>query len=358
VKLTVYFRPGIATALVGSVAALLWIAACLSGGTVGGILGALALFYSALTAISVHALWRCHVIERAARWDTPERLLILAPHEDDCVIAAGGIGACNLRLGGTVHIVYLVRDEYLPEVRIAEARAAWQEAGLDAAHIQTLDLLPKLRSRDPQKLRAAAKILRAIIDDIAPTVVIMPLFEGGHIQHDMTAGLVGTIWTPQDRFALYEAPEYGPYVSLNNTPHRVVTLCTRWLLGLISYSGPPDGIDEREILAFELDPADLARKRRMLAAFTSQNAPSLVATYGYPDRLVRWDPSRRRRYPYDFQKSYLRLSLAAGRLLPGRWAARLSGIRGGAIGREDAVTDWDTEWTLEEAPDTARDSPS
>jgi LmbE family N-acetylglucosaminyl deacetylase len=351
VKLTIYGRPGIVVALLAAVAALLWAIASRSGGTVGGVAGAVALFYSALAAISAYAVWRCRVLDRAARWDTPERLLILAPHEDDCVIAAGGIGARNLRLGGTVHIAYLVLDEQpgMPVIRAAEARAAWREAGLDATNIRSLDLLPRLHSRDPYKLRSAAATLRTIIDEVEPTALIMPMFEGGHIHHDMTAALVGTIWTLRDRFAIYEAPEYGPYVSLNNTPHRVVSLCARWLLGVISYNGPADGIDNRTILQFELDASDLACKRRMLAAFASQNAPSLVATYGYPDRLVRWDPICRRRHPYDFRKSYLRLSLAARRVLPAGWAARLFGIRGGAIGREDAVTDWDAEWTFSTA---------
>jgi len=77
-----------------------------------------------------------------------------------------------------------------------------------------------------------------------------------------------------------------------NTPHRVMTLCARWLLGLVSYRGPSDGIDGRRLLVFRLDPTDLDCKRRMLGAFISQNAPSLVESYGYADRLARWDPSR------------------------------------------------------------------
>ncbi len=347
-KFTIYSRPGIVAALLAIAAAILWFVACLSGGPIGGVIALGALFYSMLTAVAAYSVWRCYVLDRPARWDTPERLLILAPHEDDCVISAGGLGARNLRLGGTVRIVYLVPDELpgMAEIRGAEARAAWREAGLDPANTQFLDLLPKLRAPDPHKLRSAAVALRGLIDEFAPTALIMPMFEGGHIQHDMTAALMGTIWTPQDRFPIYEAPEYGPYVSLNNTPHRVVSLCARWLLGLLSYSGPSDGIDDRKVLVFALDPADLACKRRMLAAFKSQNAPSLVATFGYPDRLVRWDPERRRRYPYNFARSYLRLSLAAQRVLPGRLAARLFGIRGGAIGREDAVTDWEAEWAI------------
>jgi LmbE family N-acetylglucosaminyl deacetylase len=318
--------------------------------------GAIALFYSMLFVVSAYALWRCRALEEVATWDAPQRLLILAPHEDDCVIAAGGIGARNRRLGGAVRIVYLVPDEQpgMAERRHAEAQAAWQEAGLDAGDLSFLDLLPRLRQRDPAKLRAAAVTLREIIDEFKPSVLIMPMFEGGHVQHDMTAALVGTILTPEDRFEVFEAPEYGPYTSLNNTPHRVMTLCARWLLGLVSYRGPSDGIDGRRLMKFRLDAADLACKRRMLGAFISQNAPSLVETYSYPDRLARWDPTRLRRYPYDFRVSYLRLSLMARRLMPARIASRLFGVQGGAIGREDGVTDWDREWALDDVDGVKR----
>lgn len=349
-KLSIRFRPWVVVVLLGTVATALWSAGSALAGVPGLLVLALAIFYSVLFVVSAYAWWRCHALETPATWDAPQRLLILAPHEDDCVIAAGGIGARNQRLGGAVRIVYLVPDEQpgMAQRRHAEACAAWREAGVDKGELRFLDLLPRLRQRDPSKLRLAAGTLRSVIDEFKPTVLVMPMFEGGHIQHDMTAALVGTILTPEDRFEVFEAPEYGPYVSLNNTPHRVMSLCARWLLGLVSYSGPSDGIDGRRLLKFGLDSADLDCKRRMLGAFASQNAPSLVATYAYPDRLARWDPSRRRRHPYDFRVSYLRLSLVARRLMPARIASRLFGVQPGAIGREDDVTDWDREWALDD----------
>ena len=355
-KVTISFRPALVVVLLGSAAVALWSAGLALSGSPAWLVRAVALFYSTLFAVSAYAWWRCHALEEPGAWDAPQRLLILVPHEDDCVIVAGGIGARNGRLAGAVRIVYLVPDEQpgMAIRRRAEACAAWQEAGLDGGELRFLDLLPRLRQRDPAKLRAAAGVLRSIIDEFGPTVLVMPMFEGGHIQHDMTAALVGRIVTPQDRFEVFEAPEYGPYISLNNTPHRVLTLCARWLLGVVSYRGPPDGIDERRLLKFRLDAADLDCKRRMLGAFVSQNAPSLVASYAYPDRLARWDPSRRRRHPYDFRVSYLRLSLLARRIVPARIAARLFGVQGGAIGREDAVTDWDREWMADDPAGAGR----
>jgi LmbE family N-acetylglucosaminyl deacetylase len=274
-------------------------------------------------------------------------LLILAPHEDDCVISAGGIALHNRQLGGVLRIVYLAPDETpgLPDIRAAEAQSAWAGAGFSASDLRHEALLPPLGQQQPEKLRTAAPALRSIIDTFKPTTIVVPMFEGGHIHHDMLAALLATIVTTDDRFEVYEAPEYSPYVSLNNTPHRVIALCARWLLGLVSYCGPPDGVDGRPIDKFRLSPEDLETKRQMLACFVSQNAPSLVATRCYPDRLVRMNFDRSWTQPFDFKYSYLRLALAVHRVLP-RWIARgLFPGATGTIGRDGALTDWRREWS-------------
>jgi len=129
--------------LLAGVAGVLWAASLALTGPAAVLVSAIALFYSMLFVVSAYALWRCHALEEPATWNVPRRLLILAPHEDDCVIAAGGIGARNRRLGGATRIVYLVPDEQpgMAERRRDEARAAWQEAGLDAGELRFLDLL-------------------------------------------------------------------------------------------------------------------------------------------------------------------------------------------------------------------------
>jgi LmbE family N-acetylglucosaminyl deacetylase len=344
-KLKVYFHPAPIVVALITVAGLFWLASL----TVAGArwLLILAFFYTALSSISIWSLIRIAWIERPRQWARPARLLILAPHEDDCVIAAGGIGVRNGRLGGATRVVYLAPDETpgLPEIRAAEARAAWAYAGLADSEIQHAALLPPLRSRDPVKLREAAAALRAIVHDFKPTTIIVPMFEGGHIHHDMLAALLGLIVIPEDSFEVFEAPEYSPYVSIINTPHRTIALCARWLLGLVSYYGPPDGIDGRPIECFQLAPEELDIKRRMLACFASQNAPSLVETRAYPDRLVRMKFDRDWRQPFDFARSYLRLSLAARRLLPRAIATGLLPGATGTIGRDGTITDWQREWS-------------
>src|SRR5512135_2469650 len=128
-KLRLYFRPGVVVWLLAGLAALVdWLAWSASLWLVP-----FALFYSMLFAVAAWAWWRTRMLERWMAWPGPERLLVLAPHEDDCVIGAGGIGAAIRRLGGRVRIVYLAPDESpgIAEVRSHEARAAWREAGVD-----------------------------------------------------------------------------------------------------------------------------------------------------------------------------------------------------------------------------------
>ena len=348
-KLKVYFKPSIPVGLLGIAALLFWIVFALVGsGIAGAAAFLLALFYTALFAIGALALLRLATLERWRIWRGPARLLIFAPHEDDCVISAGGVGALNARIGGTTRIVYLAPDEApgMAERRAAEAREAWRVAGVVGDDVRHLDLLPPLRQRDPQKLRAAAGKLRSVIDEFQPTVVVVPMFEGGHVHHDMLAALIGTILTDDDRFEVFEAPEYSPYASLWYTPHRVIALSSRWLFGLVSYYAPPDGIDGRPVYKYRLDAADLEHKRRMLAAFASQNAPSLMATRSYPDRLVAFDRHATRRMPFDFRWSYLRFALAARRALPPRLVDHLLPVQLGTIGRECNLTDWSEEWTM------------
>jgi LmbE family N-acetylglucosaminyl deacetylase len=344
-KLRIDFRPSIVVALLAVAAFLFWLATCVPRAF--WIALPFALFYSVLLALAALALLRIRMIERWMDWNQPGRLLILAPHEDDCVISAGGLGLRNSRLGGVTRVVYLARDEApaLPEQREAEARTAWTIAGLGEADLRFVDLMPPLESRDPRKLHAAAAALRGIIDEFQPTAIVMPAFEGGHIHHDMVAALINRLVTPADRFAVFEAPEYSPYVSLLNTPHRILALTARWLFGLVAYNGPPDGVDGRPILKLRLSPQELAGKRRMLAAFVSQNAPSLVATRSYPDRLIANASGHRRRRPFDFDRSYLRFVLALRRRLPARLVDRMMPVQLGTIGRMGTITDWDSEWS-------------
>ena len=146
-KLKVYFKPAIPVGLLAAAACLFWVAFVILGsGVIALAAFALALFYTTLAAMSILALLRLAVLERWQDWQGPARLLILAPHEDDCVISAGGVGAQNSRIGGTTRIVYLAPDEApgMAERRAGEAREAWRVAGVIGDDVRHVDLLPPL----------------------------------------------------------------------------------------------------------------------------------------------------------------------------------------------------------------------
>ena len=340
-KIEVYFTP-IPVVLALAAAALLgWLATGLAGGMWRWPAAAGAIAFTALTILAVCALVRARSLERSLDWDRPERLLILAPHQDDCVICAGGLGIRNIKLGGETHIVYLVQDDQpgMAPLRRAEVEAAWSLAGLPADRLHHLDLLPPVYVCDPARSRSAGDAIGRILDEIKPTVVIMPMFEGGHVHHDTTNRLTSAALAKIPAVRLYEAPAYSPFVSLRWTPHKIVALCGRWLFGLISYYGPPDGVDGRPIHTLRMTADEIALKRRMLAAFATQNAASLASACAYPDRLVdaRRGPFPAR--PFALRGSYLSCALALERYLPAGLVALLLPGRRGTVGREPAITD-------------------
>jgi LmbE family N-acetylglucosaminyl deacetylase len=304
----------------------------------GGIL--LGILFLTLSFVALLALTRLRKLEKWVDWNSPERLLVIAPHQDDCVICAGGLGIRNAHLGGVTHIVYLVQDldRNTADKRRNEVISAWGLAGITEASLEHHNLLPALYEHNPSRLAGAATELAKIINGFNPTVIVMPLFEGGHIHHDLTNYLVSQFLSPSTDVRVLEAPEYSPFVSLKLTPHRIIALCVRWLFGVVAYYGPPDGIDGRVILKLRLTQDELELKRSMLARFESQNGPSLAATRCYPDRFVPWAPSMRKNVPFDFHSSYLHFVLRLSRAISRRWAIMLFPVQMGTIGKEPGIT--------------------
>lgn len=303
------------------------------------------MFYSALFGLAGYALLRCRAIESWVEWSRPERLLILAPHQDDCVICAGGIGLRNAKLGGETFIAYFVQDQApgMATRRAEEAEQAWSLAGVPAGHLRQLDLLPPLYSRRPELLPALVQAIAHLIDEVRPTVVIMPMFEGGHIHHDILNQLALLVLADRPSIRIYESPEYGPFVSFKRTPHRVIAQCCRWLFGLCSYYGPPDGIDDRSIGKVRLNDQELMLKRRMLAAFASQNGASLARASAYPDRIVEFQLRPYRPRPFEPKGSYLSFVLFLEQWLPRTLVQRIFPGQRGTIGREPDITNLDVE---------------
>jgi LmbE family N-acetylglucosaminyl deacetylase len=344
-------RPWVALLfLIGAAVALFLLAPAISG--VGGILACGAgLFYACLSALTLHSCYRIARNERPLAWDDAERLLIIAPHQDDCVIAAGGIGLRNVALGGETRIVYLyqVQDVATAQCRSEEAKSAWRIAGLEAVHLLHLDLLPPITERNPKRLYHCQEALASIIESFRPTAIVLPMFEGGHVHHDVVNHLLTSIITPSHKIKMYEAPEYSPFVSLTRTPHKIIALCTRWLR-FVGYYGPPDCVDDPIILVAALSKLELRKKLQMLSVFASQNPAALIRYHGHPDRFHLWQPRPYRARPFDVEHWLFVLIQKFNNASAARLARKLIPNQSGTIGREPHVTDLDLEFGLAPSP--------
>ncbi len=142
-KLRIYFRPAVVVLLLGLVAALLWFAVCSFGLLAASIAEPLAILYTLLFALCAWALWRIHVLERWAHWDKPERLLILAPHEDELRdFRRRHRGAQRPIWWRHAHCLFSTPTKHLawPSDALRRAAVAWSVVGLEKGDLQHLDL--------------------------------------------------------------------------------------------------------------------------------------------------------------------------------------------------------------------------
>lgn len=234
-----------------------------------------------------------------------ERLLILAPHQDDCVISAGGLALQTIKHGGRVKVVYLTQDEAeQKDIRQKECMNSWRLAGVPAADLIQLNILPGLFEQNSRKIDATAERLQAIVDDYQPTTVVFPLFEGGHRHHDISHHIATRLLHFHYSVVLLEAPMYNLYYSIKNTPHKLLKLLTRlFSLGFAKYHNPKEGVDGRPIFELKMTKAEKLTKQQMLRAFKSQGGASLATAFGHNDRFYRYTPMPFKAQAFDYDNN-------------------------------------------------------
>ena len=180
------------------------------------------------------------------------RILVLAPHPDDEVVACG-IAALRARAaGGRVFVLYLTTGVpgdaggYAARVerRRAETAAAAALLGLEPAGLRTT---PARRLR--LELDSAAAGVAAAIAACAAEALWVPAFEGGHQDHDAANALAAVF---AGRLPVWEFAAYNRAGGHTRTNH---------------FAGRRG--DEVAITA---SPAEAAAKRRALAGYRSERA--------------------------------------------------------------------------------------
>lgn len=328
-KVRVYYRPFTVVWLSLIVALLLLLAGNTVYDPARSALTIAATVYG-LSFLAAFALsLRAVVAEGSLIFQSNERLLIVAPHQDDCVLMAGGLGLRNQRLGGETHIVYLTQsdDRAKAAQRRSEAINAWKLGGVPERNLRHWSLLRKRGPVSREDVHRTAAELQKIVDELRPSLICVPLFEGGHLHHDITHHVVTRLLRLPTNARIFQAPEYSPYCSIWRTPHKALSHLTRFsFLGLVSYYPMAEGVGRGSILSIRLTPEELDLKRRMLREFRSQHGDSLAQNHGYPDRFIPWCESEYRAAPFAFRGSFpwwvARLTavlpaMIVGRLFPG-----------------------------------------
>jgi LmbE family N-acetylglucosaminyl deacetylase len=128
-----------------------------------------------------------------------QNILIFAPHPDDGVIMAAGYAMQTRKNGGKVKVAYLTGNHQ----RLREAQNAWKLIGLAEEDLIRLkiDINDRLFK---ENINEKVKYLEMVIDDIQPQIIFIPLYEGGHFEHDLTNYLVSRAVKPfGQQMALY-----------------------------------------------------------------------------------------------------------------------------------------------------------
>jgi N-acetylglucosamine malate deacetylase 1 len=158
----------------------------------------------------------------------PRRIVILAPHPDDEIVACGVAAMRAVRKGARVSVLYLTTGVPPRETlwswqqrgyarreqrRLDEAAAAASSLGLGSSGILRIPSRHLLRHLD----RAEAETGRAL-DGVGATELWVPAFEGAHQDHD-AANAVAALF--RDRLPVLEFAAYnysGGRVSSNRFP--------------------------------------------------------------------------------------------------------------------------------------------
>ena len=190
------------------------------------------------------------------------RVLLLAAHSNDEFSVAATLRA-HVACGDAVFISWYARDDR-PEVgakRAAEAREAATLIGIPSEHLELADLSPVALL---EQLPALVLALRDTVARVAPDLVYVPAYEGGHPDHD-ALNFAASETTASAGVETREFPMYSA------SPQR------RFWRRLPSFARFIPGVGDPEVRW--LSPSEVRFKRELWALYHTQHP--------HFDRLLR-----------------------------------------------------------------------
>jgi len=238
-------------------------------------------FLGNLLALAIVGALRRPAVE-SSRLEAPARIAILEPHADDAAIAAGGLAIQNARLGGATLIVTITepRGRVRPALREAENRRAWSLV----TPPPTLRAL-RFPSQQPwprEQIGRARDSIASVLAAFEPELVVIPLDEGGHPEHDLVNRLGRDAARARPGARVLQASIYNPYYDPVFAPRKLFNLLVR-MAPWVPYRDPTMGLPREGLSELAMTEAELASKLSLIGQYESQEDLIPPSQFGYPD---------------------------------------------------------------------------
>lgn len=267
-------------------------------------------FYTLLGFLMFYLHSRITIYTEAKEYITAngDNIVVFAAHQDDGVIMAGGYAMQTIKRGGKVNVFYLFDGEpgngrKRNITRMNESFRAWELIGIEKDNIHFLDYDDYYGLSDDAEVKGCINEVVDIFKENNFDKIFIPLYEGGHYQHDITNYIVSRAYIRSGRKAkLYECPEYNAYYSIKNTPEKFLSLLSR-LVPLYEYISPPLFIREGNRLYLDMSDEELMLKREMLQVFKKGDVEKLLNLYGFKDSYQEYTGYDYSKPPFDYEHS-------------------------------------------------------
>jgi LmbE family N-acetylglucosaminyl deacetylase len=220
----------------------------------------------------------------------------------------GGYAIQTLKRGGKVTLLYITNgDQNDKTTRREEALEAWTTIGLSGESLIFLEHDNLIGLQNKEEIHRGIEEISDTIKQIDPSVIIIPLYEGGHYQHDVTNYMVSQAmdkvgYTGQ----VFESPIYNFRYSLRATPEKIFSGMMRLIPGF-GYAYPPEPIHHKNLFYLQMTDEEVNLKRHMLSLFKTQVPEDLVDRFGFVDRYQPFHGHDYSKSPFNYTFSFARL---------------------------------------------------
>ncbi|MBS1259302.1 MAG: hypothetical protein MAG551_02371 [Candidatus Scalindua arabica] len=186
----------------------------------------------------------------------------------DGVIMAGGYAVQTIKNGGSVNVIYIFDGEAgngrkRNIERTNESIKAWELAGVKKENISFLDYDDFYGLIDEEEIKSCIDDVTDLLRKNNFDIIFIPLYEGGHYQHDITNYVVSRAYVRSGmKCKLYECPEYNAYYSLKHTPGKILSLISK-LIPLYEFKTSPSFIGSGNRLYLDMSNEELILKRKI-----------------------------------------------------------------------------------------------